>query len=181
MSKIVKQYAKLGIVPGARVDGLIAQSLHTVYAPLYGGPEEIVSIEPLAEDPDMVSIKTKELNARKTVLTTRGEVELKDEQRQYVMAGVELLKVIEKVDVKSVKGFDVEEKKALDISLSDAGIDTEFSTLPKELLQSLIPFVNYVNANKEELDDVIDVTSLNFGADGVTYDMSTLTILTKIE
>ena len=181
MSKIIKQYAAVGVVPGARVEGLVAQSLLTVYAPNDEGPEEIVSITELPEYEDMVVIRTKELNAKTTVLTSKGEMPLTDAQKQYVMSGTEALRVVSRVDMEKLKGIEIEGKKKLTMSVSDDGIDTEYSTLPTAFVKSLAPFLNYVSANETELNDIMDISSLTFTADGVAYDMPTLTALSKIE
>jgi hypothetical protein len=180
MSKITKELANAGIVVGTKVNGLFAQTKQTVYVPFFDEPETITSIEPYPEDEDMVIVKTKELSERDTIITSEGELDLPEELKQYVISGFDLLRIVdENVDLDKVVALDSENQSKLKISISEDGIDTEFSTLPKELLTTLTPFINYVNANKEKLNDIIDINSLEVSVDQVSYDINTLTQISK--
>lgn len=179
MSKIIQDFEKLGITPGTKVSGLFAQTLVSVYQHMFDAAETIESIVQHDEDPDMAIVKTIEMSARTHIYTSDAEVDLPPENRQYVVNGTNLLTLIDKaVDVNKLSATS-DDKEALQLSSSDNGIDTPFSTLPKELISSLTPFLNYIATNKEALNDTLDVNSLTFRADGVTYDIDTLASLTQ--
>jgi len=181
MSKIIGNLSKLGVKPGVRVSGLFAQTLQSVYQPMFNESEVISSIEQHPEDDEMAIVKTEEMNSRTHIYTSEGEKELPEENRQYVINSINLLKIIDNdLNLDQIKAMDDENKERLDLSKSSVGVDTSFSTLPSELIESLTPFLNYVNANKDALDDTLDVDSLTFSADGVSYNMDTLTALTKV-
>ena len=180
MSKVLKDLSALGIEPGTKVNGLFSQTLNSVYESMFEEEETVTFVGPYPDDEDMVIVKTKELTAKTHMYTSEGEVELAEEDKQYVISGVHLIKVIDKkIKLDSVSATD-DDGAAVKFTKSDAGIDTEFSTFTPGLLTSLTPFINYVNANADELDDLLDVSSLAITADGVTYNIDTLSALSKI-
>lgn len=181
MNKLIKKYNAIGLVKGAKVEGLVAQSLISIYAPLNEGAEEIVSIAPLPDNEDMVVVKTKELNARTTILTTAGEVPLPAAQRQYVLSGMENLRVISNDSPTDLTCSEIGNDVVFPVTFKNRNIDTDFSTLPLELITTLSPFINYIVSNKEDLDEVLDISTIGLTIDGVVYNTDTLSSLIKIE
>lgn len=180
MSKVLKELELLNIKPGTKLNGLFSQTLRTVYQPMFGDAETVTDISPYPDDDDMVVVKTKELSERTHMYTSEGEVELPEADRQYVINGVELLTIADSsVDLNTIEGTD-DDGSAVKFTKSDSGFDTEFSTFPPDLIKSLNPFINYVNSNKDDLDDLLDIEGLAIVSDGVSYDIQALTSLSKL-
>ena len=181
MSNIIESLEKVGVKPGTKVEGLFTQTLKTVYENMFDEAETISSIEPHPDDEDLAIIKTKEMNERATIYTSEGEKEVPEENRQYVVSGVDLLKIMDpNIDTSSFKAIaDDEEAEQLDLVVSKEVVETDFSTLPTEFIKALTPFMNYIKANSEDLDDILDVESIFLSVDGVKYDLNTLIDINK--
>jgi hypothetical protein len=180
MSKIIDKLTALDIVPGAKVTGLVEQSLLTVFSPLLTNTETIESVTEADDDPNVAIIKTIELSKKTEILTQNGMKPLPVEQRRYAISGTDMLKVLADHDVTKLRAKDAETDEPLELSETSDAIETDFSTLPKQMLNKLAPFINYVVLNKKTLNDIMDIDSLHISIDNVKYDLNTMSKLTKL-
>ena len=168
---------KAGIVPGAVVRGLFVQTVRDVYGPAFTDAETITEVK-MMEGEELVVVKTRELTKLTEIETENGTKAVKAENRQYTIAGTDMLQVTSNGIVLPVIGR--VGGKAIKIEPRDTFFESEFTTIDKELAKTFAPFVNYVKTNRERLDDIMDVSTIKLEIDGLSYDMEAVERLVKM-
>ena len=172
---IKEDLAKLGIKKGSKVKGLFQQTLKDSFDGVYDDIETITNIITSEENPDALIIKTTEMTERETYSVNGKDINIPPEAREYEVIGLDMLHLH---DADAPTQFKLKEQ-GLEVRLTPSSIETEFSTIPKDLLQSLVPFINYVKANSDELEEEIDVDTIGLASDGVVYPVNVLLELAK--
>lgn len=165
-----EKLAALGVIPGAQVKGLFQQTLRDNFTDVYGDIETIKSIKASPENPNAVIIKTNEMNERETFTVNGKEVPIPKEAREYEVVNTDMIHLHDESATKSVRLADQD----VELRVVGDNIETEFSVIPKALLNSLLPFINYVTTTRDELDQELDVESLGIHSDGIVYPVGTL-------
>ena len=162
MEKIGDKLKNAGVTVGSRVSGLYLGTMKTLYRHSFAQHELITGITPHGTDNTVMMITTEELTAKENL----GGKPLAVKNRQYAISSLNGLDVMRKTDG-SAKG--VFEKKKVTLKSTELGLETEFATVPQDLLTALKPLATLLATKADVLDDVMDVDEFSISIDGVVF------------
>ena len=145
-----------GFKEGVQVKNMLLNAWKTKHE--YDFPEKEI-ITGITEDEEGVKIRTDYLDSLEEINGTKIE----NEHRFYLIDSIDLIEIVKNEELPDkINGEDYESNKDF--------FDFEFISLPKPLIKAFKDVFAYINSNKEDLEEVLDVNEMKLSVDG--FDIS---------
>lgn len=150
-----------GVIVGASIKSLLKKQIIEKYQYEFPETEEIVDIKfDDSEEGDPVwMIKTDFLDSVDEI----NEKKVEDDDRWYLIRDLEMVEVSSKNE--QLPSLFAKEEYTADNDM----FDFDFVSVPKKMVESLGSLFNYVNRNKEEIDELFDINEVTLNIDGLEF------------
>ena len=150
-----------GVIVGASIKSLLKKQIIEKYQYEFPETEEIVDIKfDDSEEGDPVwMIKTDFLDSVDEI----NEKKVEDDDRWYLIRDLEMVEVSSKNE--QLPSLFAKEEYTADKDM----FDFDFVSVPKKMVESLSSLFNYVNRNKEEIDELFDINEVTLNIDGLEF------------